>query len=481
MSKTIKLAIVGRPNVGKSAMFNRICGRRIAIVDEAVGVTRDRLYADADFFGHRFQVIDTGGLDSLSKIPFYEEVKMQTEIAIEEADVIVMVVDVRVGITVLDEMLAKSLLKTKKKVVLAVNKIDDISQKDEIYPFYVLGIPSIVAVSAIQGFQIAELLEEAFSGMQWPEVDAEEDRPIQVAIIGRPNVGKSTLVNHLLQEMRCVVSPIAGTTRDSIDTLIEKEGQQYTLIDTAGIRRKKAEHEVVDKFAAVRTERAIERSDICILVMDASQGITTQEKRIAEQIEEAGKSCILLLNKWDLVKGFRMEHCLQGVREEASFLNYCPTLFVSALTGRNLDELFALILKVYEAGRQRITTGQLNKFTQLVFQKYHPPMIQGKRLRVYYMTQVQVSPPRFLLFVNFPELMLETYKKYMIHQFREQYAFTGVPLIFDLKGKGARQEYEQKEPAEVSEIVVSEEASSAVEESFVEQPDLQVELDPSYF
>mgnify|MGYP002223829148 FL=1 len=176
-----------------------------------------------------------------------------------------------------------------------------------------------------------------------------------------------------------------------------------------------------------------------------------------------------------------MEHCLQGVREEASFLNYCPTLFVSALTGRNLDELFALILKVYEAGRQRITTGQLNKFTQLVFQKYHPPMIQGKRLRVYYMTQVQVSPPRFLLFVNFPELMLETYKKYMIHQFREQYAFTGVPLIFDLKGKGARQEYEQKEPAEVSEIVVSEEASSAVEESFVEQPDLQVELDPSYF
>ena len=364
MSKTIKLAIVGRPNVGKSAMFNRICGRRIAIVDEAVGVTRDRLYADADFFGHRFQVIDTGGLDSLSKIPFYEEVKMQTEIAIEEADVIVMVVDVRVGITVLDEMLAKSLLKTKKKVVLAVNKIDDISQKDEIYPFYVLGIPSIVAVSAIQGFQIAELLEEAFSGIQWPEVDAEEDRPIQVAIIGRPNVGKSTLVNHLLQEMRCVVSPIAGTTRDSIDTLIEKEGQQYTLIDTAGIRRKKAEHEVVDKFAAVRTERAIERSDICILVMDASQGITTQEKRIAEQIEEAGKSCILLLNKWDLVKGFRMEHCLQGVREEASFLNYCPTLFVSALTGRNLDELFALILKVYEAGRQRITTGQLNKFTQ---------------------------------------------------------------------------------------------------------------------
>lgn len=239
MSKTIKLAIVGRPNVGKSALFNRICGRRIAIVDEAVGVTRDRLYADADFFGHPFQVIDTGGLDSLSDIPFYEEVKMQTEIAIEEADVIVMVVDVRVGITVLDEMLAKSLLRTKKKVVLAVNKIDDISQKDSIYPFYALGIPTLVAVSAVQGFQIAELLEEAFSNMQWPEGNEEEDRPIQVAIIGRPNVGKSTLVNYLLQEMRCVVSPIAGTTRDSIDTIIEKEGHVFTLIDTAGIRRKK--------------------------------------------------------------------------------------------------------------------------------------------------------------------------------------------------------------------------------------------------
>lgn len=485
MSKTIKLAIVGRPNVGKSAMFNRICGRRIAIVDEAVGVTRDRLYADADFFGHPFQVIDTGGLDSLSKIPFYEEVRMQTEIAIEEADVIVMVVDVRVGITVLDEMLAKSLLKTKKKVVLAVNKIDDISQKDSIYPFYALGIPSIVAVSAIQGFQIAELLEEAFSKVQWPEKEEEEDPPIQVAIIGRPNVGKSTLVNHLLQEMRCVVSPIAGTTRDSIDTVIEKEGRLFTLIDTAGIRRKKAEHEVVDKFAAVRTERAIERADICILVMDAAQGITTQEKRIAEQIEAAGKSCILLLNKWDLVKGFRMEHCLQGVRQEASFLSYCPTLFVSALSGRNLEDLFSLIIKVYEASRQRITTGQLNKFTQLVFQKYHPPMIQGKRLRVYYMTQVQVAPPRFLLFVNFPELMLETYKKYMIHQFREQYDFTGVPLVFDLKGKGARQEHEHKEEAEVAELVVSEDSSSTVEELFVEPeaelPDLQEELDPSYF
>lgn len=474
MTKKIKLALVGRPNVGKSALFNRICGRRIAIVDEAVGVTRDRLYADADFFGHPFEVIDTGGIDSLSEILFYQEVKMQTEIAIEEADVIVMVVDGQVGVTVLDEMVAKTLLRTRKKIVLAVNKVDDFLQMDLVHPFYSLGISSVVPVSAVQGFQIAELLEEGFEKLEWPEESEEANPSIKVAIIGRPNVGKSTLINHLLSEQRCVVSPIAGTTRDSIDTQIEKEDRLFTLIDTAGIRRKKAEHEAVDKFAAVRTERAIGRSDICILLMDSNQGMTTQEKRIADQIEEAGKSCILLFNKWDLVKGFRMEHCLQGVRQEASFLAYCPALFVSALNGRNLEELFPLIIQVYEAGKQRITTGQLNKFIELVFQKYHPPMIQGKRLRVYYMTQVQSSPPRFVMFVNFPELMLETYKKYMINQFREQYDFTGVPLIFDLKGKNQRNEEDKPQK-----VLSSEE--KAEEDIFEEQPDLQEELDPSYY
>lgn len=484
MSKKIKLALVGRPNVGKSALFNRICGKRIAIVDEAVGVTRDRLYAPADFFGQDFEVIDTGGLDSLSEIPFYQEVKIQTEVAIEEADVIVMVVDAQVGVSLLDEVVAKSLLRTKKKIVLAVNKIDDFLQMDLVYPFYSLGISSVVPVSAVQGFQIAELLEAAFEETKWPEGPEEEDPSIKVAIIGRPNVGKSTLVNHLLQEARCVVSPIAGTTRDSIDTHLTKEDREFTLIDTAGIRRKRAEHEAVDKFAAVRTERAISRADICILLMDSNQGITTQEKRIADQIEEAGKSCILVFNKWDLVEGFRMEHCLKGVRMEASFLSYCPALFVSALTGRNLEDLFSLIIKVYEAGKQRITTGQLNKFIELVFQKYHPPMIQGKRLRVYYMTQVQNSPPRFVMFVNFPELMLETYKKYMINQFREQYDFTGVPLVFDLKGKHQKQEetipHEKVEALEEDLSKLDEEVD---EEEFFEEelPDLQEEFDASYY
>lgn len=476
MKKKIKLALVGRPNVGKSALFNRICNKRIAIVDEAVGITRDRLYTEADFFGQPFEIIDTGGIDALSDIPFYQEVQMQTEIAIEEADVLVMVVDSQVGVTLLDERVAATLLKTKKRVILAVNKIDDHLQLDSLYPFYSLGIKDLVAVSAVQGFQIAELLEASFLGMKWPEEEEEVSDKIKIAIIGRPNVGKSTLVNYLLKEARCVVSPIAGTTRDSIDSHIEREGRDFTLIDTAGIRRKKAEHEVVDKFAAIRTERAIERCDICVLVMDANQGITAQEKKIAEQIEAAGKGCVLLFNKWDLVKGYRMEHCLKGIQLEASFLSYCPTLFVSALSGRNLDGLFPLLIKVRADMELRISTGQLNKFVEGVFQKYHPPMLGGKRLRVYYMTQVQTSPPRFVMFVNGPELMLETYKKYMVNQFREQYGFTGVPIVFELRGKGQRQGEEGAKKAEASE-------PSHAKVDYKETPDLQdqEELDESYY
>ncbi|HEY5259169.1 MAG TPA: ribosome biogenesis GTPase Der, partial [Rhabdochlamydiaceae bacterium] len=253
--------------------------------------------------------------------------------------------------------------------------------------------------------------------------------------VGRPNVGKSTLLNTLLHEERCVVSPIAGTTRDSIDVSFNVDGTPFTLIDTAGIRRKKAEHEVVDKFAAIRTERAIARADICILMCDSQEGITTQEKRIAQQIEEAGKGCILLFNKWDLITGFRMEHCLQGIQQEASFLNHCPTHFVSAKTGKNLKDLFPLIKEVQAQQNRRITTGQLNRFMEKALAAYHPPMIQGKRLRIYYLAQVDVKPPRFVLFVNYPELMVETYKKYLINQFRETYGFLGAPLTFSLRGR----------------------------------------------
>lgn len=438
MTHLPKLAIVGRPNVGKSALFNRICKQKIAIVDEAEGITRDRLYAEGELFGFHFQVIDTGGINARSKEMFNEEIKRQAEIAIEEADTIIQVVDAHVGLTELDKEVARILLRTQKPVCLAVNKIDNMSQVSLMHQFHSLGIRHMVPVSAAQGWQIAELLETAFAKVSREHEIQERQHSIKIAIVGRANVGKSSLVNYLLDEERCIVSPIPGTTRDSVDISFTHEDQLYTFIDTAGIRRKRAEHEVVDKFAAIRTERAIERADLCVLMLDVQEGMTAQDKRIANTIEEAGKGCIILLNKWDLVKGFRMEHCLQSIEEEVPFLKHCPKIFTSAKTGRNIDKLFPLILEVYANSQKRITTHQLNKFIGTALQKNHPPMIQGKRLRIYYMAQVAVEPPKFILFVNYPNLMTDTYKKYLYNQFREVYAFTGVPILMHLKGKAKR-------------------------------------------
>lgn len=435
MTNLPKLAIVGRPNVGKSALFNRICKKKIAIVDEAEGITRDRLYTKADFFGHPFELIDTGGMDYHSQAVFNEHILRQAEIAIEEADTIVMVVDAHMGITKLDKEIAQILLKTKKPVCLAVNKVDNLNMERLMHEFHSLGIKKMIPVSAAQGWHIAELLETAFESFKKEDWADKDDNATNITIVGRPNVGKSSLVNYLLDEERCIVSPVAGTTRDNVDVLFQEGDNLYRLIDTAGIRRKGSEHEVVDKFAAIRTQRAIERADICILMLDAQQGLTAQDKKIANMIEEAGKGCILVFNKWDLVKGFRMEHCLEGIEEEASFLKHCPKLFVSALTGRNIGEIFKLVQEVKEHSELRISTHQLNKFIENALQRNHPPMIMGKRLRIYYMAQVDTKPPRFVLFVNYPNLMIESYKKYLYNQFREIYGFTGLPLTLHLKGK----------------------------------------------
>ena len=438
MSYQPKLAIVGRPNVGKSALFNRICKKRIAIVDEAEGITRDRLYAQADCFGRPFEIIDTGGINQFSKEDFQKEIIMQAHIAIEEADTIVMVVDGKVGITELDQQVSRILLKTDKPVCLAVNKMDNLDQFHDIYNFAPLGISEMLAVSASHGHQIAELLEMAFKNVPHKEEENEKAPGIKVSIVGRPNVGKSSLINFLTDENRCIVSPIPGTTRDSVDISFFFDENPYTFIDTAGIRRKHAEKEVVDKFAAIRTEKAIKRSDVCLLMLDAQQGLTAQEKKIAQLIEQEGRSCILLFNKWDLVKGVRMEHGIKNIEDEVPFLAHCPKLFISATSGRNVEKIFQHIQTVYESTNQRVTTHQLNVFVEKVIQKYPPPMITGKRLRIYYMTQIDVHPPRFVLFVNQPNLMVKTYKRYLNNQFRKQFQFTGAPLEMYLKKKKAK-------------------------------------------
>lgn len=475
MSRLPKIAIVGRPNVGKSALFNRICKKKIAIVDEAEGVTRDRIYQKSEYFGRPFEVIDTGGIDPKSKADFNEHIRRQAEIAIEEADSIVLVVDGTVGPTALDESVAKILQRTKKPLCIAVNKIDSTFQTELMYPFMNLGIKEVIPVSATQNWHVAELLEAALTPLPVEMFESNPSTSLRIAIVGRPNVGKSSLLNYLLHEERSIVSPIPGTTRDSIDVSFTFDGHEYTLIDTAGIRKKKSEADVVEKFAAIRTERAIEHSDICILMLDAREGISAHDKRIAREIEDQGKGCVLLFNKWDLVKGFRMEHCLKGIEQEVPFLLHCPKLFISALSGRNVEKIFPLLQEVQKASEQRITTGQLNKFLSRAMQRNHPPMIQGKRLRIYYMAQIECKPPTFILFVNYPNLMQDTYKKYLMNQFREEFNFTGVPIVFRLRGKRRReiQEHESQEQKfpKAAPLVFEDEDEDVGEDDFAEEED----------
>ncbi len=434
----MKLAIVGRPNVGKSALFNRICKKRISIVDEEEGITRDRLYGRADFFSKPFEVIDTGGMDHISKEHFQKKILIQAQIAIEEADVLVMVVDSKVGITELDQYIANLLLKQKKPVVLAVNKVDDFSNGNKNFEFYSLGIEKIVSISAVHGTNIAELLEAAFDGIEFVE-SKEEEKLSKIAIIGRANVGKSTLLNALIEKDRSIVSHIAGTTRDAIDEKISYNEKDYVLIDTAGIRRKNKEKHVVEKFSYIRTEEAIDRSDICILVFDASESFTSQEKRIAKFLEEKKKGCIIVFNKWDLVKNFRMEHYLKMVKENFSFLSHCPMLFISAKNKRNIDKVFPTVENVENSLNMKISTPHLNKFIEKTMRNLLPPVIKGKRLKIYYLTQISTHPSRFILFVNYSNLLENSYKRYLINQFRKEFSFNGTFFSFEIKGKEKKQ------------------------------------------
>lgn len=445
MSRLYKVALVGRPNVGKSALFNRLVKKRVSIVDAADGVTRDRIYGTSELFGKPFELIDTGGIAEMGAHAFQKEVLLSTEIAIEEADSLIMVLDVNVGITELDETVAKKLLKVNKPIVLAVNKVDDISREMEVYNYYQLGIKNVIGVSAKHGFQVAELLEEALKEAPKPE-DLYDKKPrdhLHLALIGRPNTGKSTLLNRLLDEDRSTVSDIAGTTRDSIDATIYHGSQKITLIDTAGIRKKNKESEAVEKFASIRTEESIERADVCLLMIDSRDGLTSFEKRIISKVQELKRGLIILSNKWDLVSGFRMEHCSKGIFDDNLFVKYCPLLFTSAKTGRNVDQILDEALDVYQNLQRKVSTSQLNRFIEKTMQLCHPPMIRGKRLRIYYMTQVSVNPIEFALFINYKDLLAPAYFRYLKNSFRAEFSFKGCPVNFYLRDRTKQKNREE--------------------------------------
>lgn len=436
MGKVYTIALVGRPNVGKSALFNRITGKRKAIVEDIEGVTRDRLYETVDVFGHTIRFVDTGGIDNANTIAFCKEIRIQTEVAIAESDALIFVVDGTTGVTVADEEVAKKLIRQDKPVFVAVNKVDSDNQAGIGSEFYALGFSNVFPLSAIHGVGVADLLEAVMPKDMEEEEEEAESLP-KVAVIGRPNVGKSTLMNHLLNENRCVVSDIPGTTRDAID--VEIGG--CIFIDTAGIRKKKSEKETVDKYAAIRSEDAIERCDLCVLILDAREGLTAHEKLVLTMIEDKGKGCIIFLNKWDVVQeDMRMEHAEMALREVHSFITHMPIIVGSAKTGRNIDKLFPYIFEVYENMTKRVTTGQLNSFIEKAVQLNHPPAIQGKRLRIYYLTQASVNPPHFVLFVNDKDLFVESYRRYLINQFRSEYHYTGCPIRFRVKDKNKKKQ-----------------------------------------
>lgn len=466
MSQVHKIAIVGRPNVGKSSLFNRMVGKRVSIVNEQEGVTRDRLYHNIDIFGKSFELIDTGGLDNREGNLFVKEVNSQVHAAIDEASHIILVVDGRVGLLSEDLAIARALQKRGKALFLAVNKVDDRSNEEEaLAPFYQLGIEQAFGVSACHGLNVAELLLAIKEATSDEEIEEVIDEDVRVAIIGRPNVGKSTLLNHLLSSDRVVVSPIAGTTRDSIDELVEYEGKKVVFIDTAGIRRKKSEKDVIDKFAFMRTERSIRSATICILVVDARDGITSEEKKMLSMIEDLGKGCIVLINKWDLCPGFRMEHITKALSTEIPFTAVLPKIVGSAKTGRNINTLFEHIFEIKGELERKITTGQLNAFLEAALQKLAPPMVNGKRLKIYYGVQIASTPPRFALYVNKKDLLMGSYERYLINEFRKRFAFTGVPITLYFRGKKGKK-YPGGGPSKQKETAIAHGfLSEAVDES----------------
>lgn len=423
------VAIVGRPNVGKSTIFNRLAGERISIVEDTPGVTRDRIYARTEWLGHPFNLIDTGGID-IGDEPFLTQITEQAEIAIEEADVIIFVVSVKEGVTDADEKVARILYRTDKPVVLAVNKVDNPELRADIYDFYSLGFGEPIPVAGTHGIGTGDLLDKIIK--EFPkDATNEEDDSIKFSFIGRPNVGKSSLVNAILGENRVIVSNIEGTTRDAIDTRFETEdGTKYTMIDTAGIRKKGKVYENTEKYSVLRAMRAIDRSDVVCVVLNAEEGIREQDKHVAGYAHEAGRAIVIVVNKWDTLKkdNKTMSDFENLIRQEFQYLSYAPIVFVSAKTKQRLDKLPELIKRVNDNHEQRISSAVLNDVVMDAIAHNPTPTDNSKRLRIYYATQVAIKPPTFVIFVNDPELMHFSYERFLENQIREAFDFEGTPI-----------------------------------------------------
>ena len=439
MSKPI-VAIVGRPNVGKSSLFNRLIGRRAAIVEDTPGVTRDRIYADAEWLNYCFTIVDTGGIEPENDSDLSVQMRRQAELAIETADVILFLADGREGLTASDRDVAELLRKSKKKVVLAVNKVDAPKYEDIKYDFYELGFGEPYTISAEQGLGLGDLLDDVVSGFSPADTDPEEKR-IDIAVIGRPNVGKSSLVNALIGERRSIVSDMPGTTRDSLDTPFSYAGKEFTIIDTAGIRRKRSiEDSSIERYSVIRSLAAIRRSDIVLILIDASQGLSEQDVRLAGYAHEEGKASLLIVNKWDLIEKdtYTSDQFKKKFQSDLAFMSYVPMIFVSAKTGQRVDRILDLGVSVYEESCRRITTGALNDIVNEAVLVTEPPSDHGRRLRVYYSTQVSVQPPTFVIFVNDPDLVHFSYARYLENYIRKSFQLTRIPirLLFRSKKKG---------------------------------------------
>ena len=437
------VAIVGRPNVGKSMLFNKLTGKRLSIVEDTPGVTRDRLYAQAEWRGRTFDLVDTGGIEPGTDNQILSFMREQAEIAIAAATVIVFVCDIRTGMTAADQEVAGMLQRSRKPVVLAVNKMDSTGHTNpDIYEFYNLGLGDPYPVSAVHGHGTGDLLDACFEHFP-PEDQAEaEDDVIKVAIIGKPNVGKSSLVNRILGQERVIVSDVAGTTRDAVDSYFEKDGQKYLIIDTAGMRKKSKVDDRVEKFSVLRATMAIERSDVCAIMIDAQEGVTEQDTKVAGLAHDAGKACIIVVNKWDAIEkdGKTMQRMEEDVRRDLSYMTYAPVLFLSALTGQRVEKLFGLIDSVVNQAAMRIPTGVLNQVLADAQARVQPPTDKGKRLKIYYMTQIGVKPPHFVIFCNNAQLFHFSYRRYLENQIRATFGLTGTPVRITIRQKGDKEE-----------------------------------------